>query len=110
VTIIDHRNTKALAPLRSEQIVVPAPFSYVRSYKRLRQVAVNHRHDTEAKQAAPAAAIATLIVLTWIGVTAWYLTFWFLMAPHRLIGRHQRKQERAELQHREVTAAIENRR
>jgi hypothetical protein len=110
------------AHLRSEDVIVQAPFSYVGSTKRILHAmmpwarrTVDRFHDrngtgpqTIMRSAAVVGAYTTLyttLVLAWTGVTCWYLTFGLLLVPYRLIRRSDRNRERQRLQHQELMAA-----
>jgi hypothetical protein len=109
------------AHLRSEDVIVQAPFSYAGSTKRIlrammpwarRTVDDFNNRDGGAQTIVRGAAIVvayttlyTALVLAWTGVTCWYMIFGLLLVPYRLIRRSDRNRERQRLQHEELMAA-----
>lgn len=97
--------------LESERVILSAPFSYTGATLRLWRWAVEDR-GLEASEARTRLlwqlAGATLVVGAWVGVTMWYFTFGLLVVPFRLLRRHERRHQAAELRHRETLEAIQN--
>ena len=92
--------------LASERVVAAAPMSFTGSAQRI-------WHITWGRAGWPAAGFITLallaVVLAWTAVLAWYLIWGVLLVPYRLIRRPGRKRRRMELRHRELMAAITER-
>jgi Flp pilus assembly protein TadB len=90
--------------LESEKVVVSAPMSFAGSAQRVWKL-------TRDKEGGPKIAfviIAFLILsIWWPLIAAWYLLFGILLVPYRLLRRGSRKRKRQALQHREMLAAID---
>lgn len=111
------------AHLRSEDVIIEAPFSFVGSTKRIMRAMMPwvNRTNEELAQAREAgektvgktfsvigshATLVLALVGAWLGVLCWYALFGLLLVPYRLIRRSQRKNERNRLQHEELMAAM----
>jgi hypothetical protein len=53
------------------------------------------------------ALAALLIVMAWVAVTIWYLTWGLLLVPYRVLRRGARKRKVDALRHRELMGVIE---
>ena len=93
--------------LRSEEVIVQAPFSYTGSTLRILHAMMPWARKQTNKWARAGAysLVYTLLALAWLGVTLWYLTFGVLLVPYRLIRRSDRNRQRQQLQHEELMAA-----
>lgn len=88
-------------PLASEQIVVSAPMSFTGSLKRTR----NWFNGWVFWVAG-----LPLLLLWWVAILCWYLVFGLFLVPFRLIRRGSRKRKLADARHREMMAAVQQRR
>src|SRR3989344_2497153 len=97
-------------PLKSEKVVVSAPFSFAGSAQRIWKI-TNVDSIILKLFLVPLAII--LIMFAWTFVACWYFViyvlfgFWFI--PYRLLRRGSRKRKQEKLRHREVLDAIEQR-
>lgn len=100
-----------LPRLKSEQMVVNSPMSYVGSA--LRGWKLTHLADGVRNAWARyplvcmlAFAAAAVILMWWVGVTGWYfvtiIVFGVLLIPFRLLRRGSRKRKIVAAQHRET--------
>lgn len=80
--------------MRSEQVVIQSPTSYVGSARRIWRLA--HRSAI----LIPAALL--LVLGAWAAITAWYMLFGLLVVPWRLLRRGQRKRKQETMRHREL--------
>lgn len=96
--------------LKSEKVVVSAPFSFAGSAQRIWKMT-----DVDSiilkLFLVPLAII--LIMFTWMLVACWYFVIYVLFGlwfiPYRLLRRGSRKRKQEKLRHREVLDAIEQR-
>lgn len=86
--------------LKSEDVVIQAPFSFVGSAKRIFKITKTDNVLLKWLLLVPIALILTLTA--WVFITLWYLIFGILVIPYRLIRRSQRKAKRDRLRHREL--------
>jgi carbon starvation protein CstA len=96
------------AKMASEKVVIAAPLSYAGSAARIWKL-VGLSAQPAARVALAIAALC-LITFAWTFVTCWYLLFGLFLVPYRLIRRGSRKRKREALQHREMLAAVQDRR
>jgi hypothetical protein len=94
--------------LQSEKVVIAAPLSFAGSAARIWKL-VRLSDDTWMRLVLGVAAVF-LIALAWCFVLGWYLVWGIFLVPYRLIRRGSRKRKREALQHREMMAAIQDRR
>lgn len=96
--------------LRSEKVVVSAPFSFAGSAQRIWKMA-NVDSIILKLFLVPLAII--LIMFAWMFVACWYFVIYVLFGlwfiPYRLLRRGSRKRKQEKLRHREVLDAIEQR-
>lgn len=94
--------------LKSESIVVSAPFSFAGSAQRIWKIT---NVDNPIAKLLLALVALVLIAGAWMFVTFWYILmyvlFGILFIPYRLLRRGSRKRKQARLRHREVLDAIE---
>ena len=96
--------------LKSEKVVVSAPFSFAGSAQRIWKMT-----DVDSiilkLFLVPLAII--LIMFAWMLVACWYFVIYVLFGlwfiPYRLLRRGSRKRKQEKLRHREVLDAIEQR-
>lgn len=96
--------------LKSEKVVVSAPFSFAGSAQRIWKMT-----DVDSiilkLFLVPLAII--LIMFAWMFVACWYFVIYVLFGlwfiPYRLLRRGSRKRKQEKLRHREVLDAIEQR-
>ena len=96
--------------LKSEKVVVSAPFSFAGSAQRIWKMT-----DVDSiilkLFLVPLAII--LIMFAWTFVACWYFVIYVLFGlwfiPYRLLRRGSRKRKQEKLRHREVLDAIEQR-
>jgi hypothetical protein len=93
------------ARLASEDVVINAPMSYAGSAQRI--IRVRRHADGGGKLAAMTALAILLILVVWVLVTAWYLTWGLLLVPYRLLRRGARKRKAEVLRHRELMGTIQ---
>jgi hypothetical protein len=96
----------APARLASEEVIISAPLSYVGSAQRI--VRLRRRVESGWELTAVNTLVVVLIVMAWLFITAWYLTWGLLLVPYRLIRRGQRKRKVEALRHRELLGAIQS--
>lgn len=84
--------------MKSEQIVIEAPMSFIGSTKRLWRLSEN--------VVIRLLVLLPLIFMVWMVVACWYALFGLLLVPYRLIRRGQRKRKLDEARHRELLAAV----
>ena len=96
--------------LRSEKVVVSAPFSFAGSTQRIWKM-TNVDSIILKLFLVPLAII--LIMFAWMFVACWYFVIYVLFGlwfiPYRLLRRGSRKRKQEKLRHREVLDAIEQR-
>jgi len=95
----------ASGKLRSEQVVVQSPLSFVGSAKRIWRI--TDQENQIARYALMVLAVA-LIFVAWTFVIAWYCVWGVLLVPYRMIRRGSRKDKVRALQHREQLQALTN--
>jgi hypothetical protein len=95
----------APARLASEDVIINAPMSYAGSAQRI--IRIRRRAEGGSKLAAITALAILLILIVWVFVTAWYLTWGLLLVPYRLIRRGARKRKAEALRHRELMGTIQ---
>ncbi|SRR3989344_7043972 len=97
--------------LRSEKVVVSAPFSFAGSTQRIWKM-TNVDNVILKLFLIPLAII--VIVFAWMFVVCWYFVIYVLFGlwfiPYRLLRRGSRKRKQEKLRHQEVLDAIEQRR
>ncbi len=91
--------------LASEDVIINAPMSYVGSAQRIMRI--RRRADDGGKLAAITVLAIVLILMVWVLVTAWYLTWGLLLVPYRLLRRGARKRKAEALRHRELMGTIQ---
>mgnify|MGYP007064727232 FL=1 len=96
--------------LKSEKVVVSAPFSFAGSAQRIWKI-TNVDSIILKLFLVPLAII--LIMFAWTFVACWYFVIYVLFGlwfiPYRLLRRGSRKRKQEKLRHREVLDAIEQR-
>ncbi len=97
--------TRAPARLASEDVIINAPMSYAGSAQRIMRT--RRRANTGAAMCAITVLAVALVVLAWIFVTVWYLTWGLLLVPYRLLRRGARKRKAESLRHRELLGTIQ---
>jgi hypothetical protein len=97
-----------VSQLQSEKVVIAAPLSFVGSAARIWKL-VRLSDETWVRVLVGVAAVF-LIAIAWCFVLGWYLLWGIFLVPYRLIRRGSRKRKREALQHREMMAAIQDRR
>ena len=95
----------ASGKLRSEQVVVQSPLSFVGSAKRIWKI--TDQENDIARYALMVLAVA-LIVIAWSFVVVWYCIWGIFLIPYRLLRRGSRKDKVRALQHREQLQALTN--
>ena len=95
----------ASGKLRSEQVVVQSPLSFVGSAKRIWALT---DQDNQAARYSLMVLAVVLIVIAWSFVLVWYCTWGLLLVPYRMIRRGSRKDKVRALQHREQLQALAN--
>jgi hypothetical protein len=91
--------------LASEDVIINAPMSYAGSAQRIMRT--RRRANTGATMSAITALAVLLVVLAWIFVTVWYLTWGLMLVPYRLLRRGARKRKAEALRHRELLGTIQ---
>lgn len=94
-----------MSELRSEKVVVSAPFSFHGSAVRIWPLTENENPWLRWLLLIPLAI--GLILAAWTFVLVWYICFGILLVPYRLIRRSSRKKKRDDLRHRELMNALE---
>jgi hypothetical protein len=95
----------APARLASEDVIINAPMSFVGSAQRIVRI---RRHAPGGWKLIAVTLLAILLVGTaWAIVTAWYLTWGFLLVPYRLLRRGARKRKAEAMRHRELMGTIQ---
>lgn len=91
--------------LASEDVIINAPLSYAGSAQRIMRI---RRRAGGGGAAAGLTTLAILlIVMAWIFVTAWYVTWGLLLVPYRVLRRGARKRKAEAMRHRELLGSIE---
>ena len=97
--------------LRSEKVVVSAPFSFAGSTQRIWKMTNVDNVILKLFLMPPAIIV---IVFAWMFVVCWYFVIYVLFGlwfiPYRLLRRGSRKRKQEKLRHQEVLDAIEQRR
>ncbi len=93
------------ARLASEDVIINAPMSYAGSAQRVMRM--RRRADGGGKLAALTVLAVVLVLVIWVLVTAWYLTWGLLLVPYRLLRRGSRKRKAEALRHRELMGTIQ---
>jgi hypothetical protein len=96
---------KAPARLASEDVIINAPMSFAGSAQRIMRL---RRRAPEGWKLSAVTVVAVLLVLlAWVLVTAWYLTWGVLLVPYRVVRRGARKRKAEALRHRELMGTIQ---
>jgi hypothetical protein len=93
------------ARLASEDMIISAPMSYSGSAQRIMRL--RRRAHTDHQLTALTAVAILLVLVVWVLVTAWYLTWGLLLVPYRVMRRGARKRKVEALRHRELMGAIQ---
>jgi hypothetical protein len=103
----ENMSTSPTAPVRvaSEDVIINAPMSYVGSAQRIMRI--RRRAEGGRKLAAITVLAILLILIAWVFVTGWYLTWGLLLVPYRLLRRGARKRKVEALRHRELMGTIQ---
>jgi DUF1707 SHOCT-like domain len=96
---------QAPAPLASEDVIISAPMSHAGSAQRIMRL--RRRGHTQRTLAAITTLAIVLVLMVWVLVTAWYLTWGLLLVPYRLLRRGARKRKAEMLRHRELLGTIQ---
>lgn len=96
---------QAPARLASEDVIINAPMSYAGSAQRIMRL--RRRAHTGRTLAAITILAIVLMLMVWVLVTAWYLTWGLLLVPYRLLRRGARKRKAEMLRHRELLGTIQ---
>lgn len=100
-----------MSKLKSENIVISSPLSFIGSAKRIWKIT---DVDNPVMKVLLSLVAAALILFAWVFVAFWYVLiyviFGILFVPYRLLRRSSRKQKQAKLRHCEVLEAIEKNR
>lgn len=91
--------------LASEDVIINAPMSYAGSAQRIMRL--RRRADAGGALVAITVVAVVLVVVAWVFVTAWYLTWGILLIPYRLLRRGARKRKVEAMRHRELMGAIQ---
>jgi len=91
--------------LASEDVIINAPMSYAGSAQRIFRLR-RRAHSGGVKAAVTVLAIV-LVLLAWVVITAWYLTWGLWLIPYRLLRRGARKRKAEALRHRELMGTIQ---
>lgn len=105
-----------MSQLKSEQVVIQSPMSFVGSAARAwKLVGMGPEYVTEAGAPEKIGIIAAtvglyilalaVIALWWAAIVCWYLIFGILVIPWRLLRRGSRKRKRDALRHQEMLDA-----
>lgn len=103
----DRINKRSGKALKSEEVVVSAPFSFNGSALRIWKI--TRTENTYLKWLLLVPVALFLIILAWCFVTVWYMIFGLWLVPYRLIRRSSRKNKREGLRHREILEKLEKR-
>ncbi|MGA2925677.1 MAG: DUF1707 domain-containing protein [Solirubrobacteraceae bacterium] len=93
------------ARLPSEDVIISAPMSYTGSAQRI--IRLRRRARSGRQLAAITLFAIVIIVIVWVLVTAWYLTWGLLLVPYRLVRRGARKRKLEAMRHRELMGTIQ---
>ena len=95
--------------LKSEKVVVSAPFSFAGSAQRIWKI--TKTDSTLLKWLLLVPVALTMIMFAWMFVSFWYVIMYVIFGiffiPFRLWRRGARKNKRNELRHREMLDLIE---
>jgi hypothetical protein len=97
--------TQAPSRLASEEVIISAPMSYAGSAQRI--IRLRRRAPVGWELTAVTTLAVLLIVMAWVFITVWYLSWGLLLVPYRLIRRGQRKRKVEALRHRELLGALQ---
>jgi len=91
--------------LASEDVIINAPMSYAGSAQRIMRL--RRQADGGGKLVAMTTLAIVLVLVVWVVVTAWYLTWGLLLVPYRLLRRGARKRKAEAFRHRELMGTIQ---
>ena len=93
------------ARLASEDVIINAPMSYAGSAQRIMRI---RRGGQDGGTLVALTAVAVvLVVVAWVFVTVWYLTWGLWLVPYRLLRRGSRKRKAEAMRHRELMGTIQ---
>jgi hypothetical protein len=98
-------STQPPARLASEDVIINAPMSYAGSAQRIMRI--RRRGQDGGTLVAITALAVVLVLVAWVFVTAWYLTWGLLLVPYRLLRRGSRKRKAEAMRHRELMGTIQ---
>jgi hypothetical protein len=87
---------------------VAAPMSFAGSGNRILNVIREHDIQNAWVRALAWTGIIFAVMLAWIVVLVWYLTFGLLLVPYRIVRRSQRKQNIQDRKHHELLESIQS--
>jgi hypothetical protein len=100
-------NTQPQVPSRlaSEDVIINAPMSYAGSAQRIWRL--RRRANSEGTVVALTILAVVLVLLVWVLVTSWYVSWGLWLVPYRILRRGARKRKAEAIRHRELMGAIQ---
>lgn len=89
-------------------VILSAPMSFVGSARRLTRGLWSNR-GLLFRILFGWWLLLTLMMIAWVVIAAWYLTFGIFLIPYRLVRRGSRKRKREDLMHADLISAIADR-
>jgi hypothetical protein len=93
--------------LASERVIINAPMSFAGAAQRTWRIG---ERSGGARIALVPLVVIPILIVWWLAVALWYLTFGLFLVPYRLLRRGARQRKGEALRHRETLAALEGRR
>jgi hypothetical protein len=97
-----------MTELASEQVIISSPMSFSGSTARIWRI--THTNNAAIKWLIAIPLAICFILTAWSIILCWYMLFGVFLIPYRLLRRSQRKAKKRELQHRELLAALQDKR
>lgn len=96
--------TPKTGKLASERVIINAPMSFAGAAQRSFRLRGN---TTGIARVGATVGVLLLMLVWWVAVAVWYLTFGLLLVPYRLLRRGARKRKAEALRHRELLSVID---
>jgi hypothetical protein len=94
----------------SEDVIINAPMSFAGAFQRtmrLRRKGAINQKPWYVQALWHWVVLNSLLLVWWVAVAGWYVTFGLLLLPYRLLRRGARKRKGEALRHRELMEALE---
>jgi hypothetical protein len=90
--------------LASERVIINAPMSFAGATQRAWRIG---QKRGGARIALVPLVVIPLLIVWWLAIALWYLTFGIFLIPYRLLRRGARKRKAEAMRHRETLAAMD---